>query len=155
MWLLEVPHIYSGDSACSYHGYGLAVLALSQWREYFYKKYGYIVDNPNIGKEMSEVWKYGGSKSFPEFVKIATGKKISANAFINSVKMPLNKKINLAKERIAKLTKKSKYVKEPELNVVIKITNGKKLITDNKKGINSMSKKYEKWLKTQYSSKID
>src|SRR5215472_3877424 len=36
-----------------------AELALEQWRDYFYEKYDYIVDNPSVGKEMREVWKLG------------------------------------------------------------------------------------------------
>lgn len=153
--LLEVPHLYSWESACSYHGYGLAVLALSQWRDYFYDKYGYIVDNPQVGKEMKAVWKYGGSKTFPAFVKLATGKKLSAAPFLKKVTMPLEKKIALAKERIAMLKKKPAFTKEPNLNASIKMVSGKELITDNKKGIDAMAKKYATWLKTQYSSKID
>ena len=151
--ILEVPHLYSWESACSYHGYGLAVLALSQWREYFFKKYGYIVDNPNIGKEMAKVWQYGGSKPFPEFVKLATGKKLSANAYLTTATMPLAKKLTIAKECIATLAKKPALTKEPNLNAVIQITSGKKLIVDNKKGINAMAKKYTVWLKTQQKAK--
>jgi hypothetical protein len=48
LWALMVPHIYSWESACSYHGYGMAVMALTQRRAYFFKKYGHIVDNPNV-----------------------------------------------------------------------------------------------------------
>jgi Zn-dependent oligopeptidase len=33
--LLNVPHIYAWESSCSYHGYGLAELALAQWRQVF------------------------------------------------------------------------------------------------------------------------
>jgi Zn-dependent oligopeptidase len=146
--ILEIPHIYSWDSACSYQGYGLAVLALSQWREYFYGKYGYIVDNPNVGKEMQAVWKYGGSKTFPEFVKLATGKKLSASAFLKYATMPIDKKIILAKKRIATLATKPEFTKELNLNVSIKVVDGKKTIADNRKGINAMAKKYAAWLRT-------
>ena len=148
--ILEVPHIYSWESSCSYQGYGLAVLALTQWREYFYDKYGYIVDNPRVGKEMAAVWKYGGSKSFPEFVKLATGKKLSANAHIKSATMPVEKKLALAKERIATLAKKPKYTKKVDLDASITMVHGKQKIADNKKGFEAMSDTYAKWLKTQY-----
>jgi hypothetical protein len=71
--ILSVPHIYSWESSASYPGYGLAELALHQWRVYFYRKCGYIVDNPGVGKEMREVWKMGAGKTFKEFVIMATG----------------------------------------------------------------------------------
>ena len=47
--ILNTPHLYS-ESSAYYHGYGLAELAVHQWWDYFFKKYGYIVDNPNVGK---------------------------------------------------------------------------------------------------------
>jgi len=59
LWALQIPHIYSWDSSCMYHGYGLAEVALAQWREYFYQKYNSIVDNKNIGREMATTWKWG------------------------------------------------------------------------------------------------
>lgn len=151
--ILEVPHIYSWESSCSYQGYGLAELALSQWREYFYKKYGYIVDNPNVGMEMRKVWELGASKTFPEFVKIATGKKLSADAFIKNVTRSIPQKLKIAKERIEILSKKPKFSKPIDLNATIIMVHGKKVIADNKKGFEAMADNYAKWLKTQYSHK--
>lgn len=151
LMLLDVPHIYSWDSACSYHGYGLATLALSQWREYFFKKYGYIVDNPHIGKEMQKVWRYGSVKPFPEVVKIATGKKLSPQAYIKGVTMSLAQVQKKAKERIARqATVKQKKLKGNELNATIELVHGKQKIADSRNGYEAMTKKYATWLKTQY-----
>ncbi len=146
LWLLEVPHLYSWESACSYHGYGLATLALSQWRSYFYKKYGYIVDNKNVGKEMTAVWKLGSSKTFPEFVKIATGKKLSPDAYIKSVTASKAKTIAVAKERIERTKKVKEYTKPIALNAKIKMVHGKETIADNKKSFEVMAETYKKWL---------
>jgi len=145
--ILNVPHIYSGESACSYHGYGLAELALVQWREYFYKKYGYIVDNKNVGKEMAAVWKLGASKTFPEFVKIATGKKLSAKAFIKDVSVSKKAVIKRAEERIRKLKKVKQYKGPIQLNAKIKIVHGKQLVATNKTSFEAMAKRYASWLK--------
>lgn len=41
-------HIYARENACSYHGYGIAELAVHQRRKYRYEKDGHIVDNPAI-----------------------------------------------------------------------------------------------------------
>ncbi len=38
-----MPHIYSWESSAYYHGYGLALLGVDQWREYFFKKYGFFL----------------------------------------------------------------------------------------------------------------
>lgn len=146
--LLNIPHIYSWESTCSYHGYGLAELALSQWREYFFKKYGYIVDNKNIGKEMLKVWKLGMSKTFPEFIKMATGKKLSSESFIKSVMKSKKEVIKIAKERIEK-QKTIKTKNTNDIGAKIELVSGKKKISDNSKGFDTMVKKYNSWLSKQ------
>lgn len=149
--LLDVPHIYWWDNSCAYHAYGLAELAVWQWREYFLKKYGYIVDNPNIGKEMQKVWKYGSIKPFPEVVKIATGKKLSPAAYIKEVTMSLAQVQKEAKKRVAIQRKvKQKVLKGNELNAIIELVHGKQKIADSKKGYKKMTDTYAKWLQTQY-----
>jgi len=144
--ILNVPHIYSWESSASYHGYGLAELALHQWRRYFYKKYGYIVDNPKVGKEMREIWKLGAGKTFKEFVIMATGKRLSADAFLNAINLPLEETLKKAKARIKKL-ETIKMKKGPiNLNVLIRMMHGKKKISDNKKSFEDMAARYKKWL---------
>lgn len=146
--ILNTPHLYSWESTCSYHGYGLAELALSQWRSYFYKKYDYIVDNPNIGKEMLKVWKLAATRTFPEFVKMATGKKLSADSFIKSVMMDKEEKLKIAKKRIARL-EKVKQKDTHDIGAKIELVHGKKKIADNAQGFESMVKKYNAWLSKQ------
>lgn len=145
--LLNIPHIYSWESSCSYHGYGLAELALTQWRSYFYKKYGYIVDNPHVGKEMSRVWKLGASKTFPELVKLATGKPLSPKAWLENATRSTDEVLRLAKQRIKKLERVK--AKSGNLNASIKLVHGKKLIATNAKGNVGLCAKYERWLKVQ------
>jgi len=146
--LLAISHIYSWSSTCSYHGYGLAELALTQWRSYFFKKYGYIVDNPNVGKEMMNVWKLGMSKTFPEFVQIATGKKLSAKPFIEGMMVSKDKIIRIAKQRIKKL-EQVKQKNTHEIGVKIYLVHGKNKIADNLKGFDVMEKKYITWFQKQ------
>lgn len=146
---LSIPHIYSWESSCAYQGYGLAQLALTQWREYFYKKYGYIVDNPAIGKEMKEVWKYGSAKTFPECVKLATGKKLSPTPFLKNVTASTNTVLKRAREKIERQKKVPHKRGKINLNASIKMVHGKKTIATNKKSFEDMAEKYSKWLQTQ------
>jgi hypothetical protein len=143
--VLAIPHLYSMHTSAYYQDYGLATLALLQWREYFYKKYGHIVDNPQVGKEMKEVWKLGSSKSFVEFVKLATGKKLSAAAFIREANKKPIAKIREAKKRIAALTQVPEYTQPVQLDAAIKMVDGKKTIATNKKSFEDMAEKYKKW----------
>ncbi len=146
---LNTPHIYSWENSAAYHGYGLATLALSQWREYFYKKYGYIVDNPNVGKEMTKVWKLGAKHTFNEFVKMATGKPLTADAFLTNVTRSLPQAITKAKARIARMKSVKPYTKPVRFGATVRMVDEKKEIANNTKSFEDMAEKYGKWLKTK------
>lgn len=146
---LIIPHIYSWESACSYHGYGLAELTVYQWREHFYKKYGYIVDNKKVGKEMTKMWTYASAKPFAECVKLATGKKLSPDAYLRNVNRPLSRVLSDAKKRIEKLKRVKKHTGPIKLGARIKMVHGKKTVADNKSSFEAMSKKYATWLESQ------
>ena len=53
--LLAVPHILADESSAYYHGYVLAEMSVHQTRAYFKSKYGTIADNPEVGKQLTEV----------------------------------------------------------------------------------------------------
>ncbi len=144
--ILNVPHIYSWESICSYHSYGLAEISLSQWRDYFYKKYGYIVDNPNVGKEMTKVWKFAASKSYKETVKIATGENLSAKSYINNVTMSLSASLLDAKKKMKRMQKIPIYKNKVDLDAKISLWYGKKKICSNSKSFEDMADKYKIWL---------
>jgi len=146
--VLNVPHIYSWESSAYYHGYGLAELGVYQWREYFFKKYGHIVDNKKIGEEMLKIWEYGSLYSAKEFIKMATGKKLSPDTFIKSVTKSLDQMLDDAKKRIKALEKVPLYSGPVKLNAHINMMHGKKKIADNHKSFEDMDVKYKTWLKT-------
>ena len=131
LWALNISHIYSWETSGYYHGYGLAELGVCQWREYFFKKYGYIVDNPRVGKEITKVWSYGSLYPSKKLMVLATGKKLSPDAFIRSVTKSKAKVIADAKQRVARLEKVPRYTK----------------LADNSKSFEDMDKKYRAWLK--------
>jgi Zn-dependent oligopeptidase len=143
---LNTPHIYSWESACEYHGYGLAEIAVAQWREYFYKKYGYIVDNPNVVKEMRVTWQWGGGKSFPEAIKLATGKKLSSAALIRENMSTTKQVMARAEKRLARMESVKPYTKPIDLGATISMVHGKKEIANNKNGFEAMAKKYTKFV---------
>ena len=146
--ILNVPHIYAWESSAYYHGYGLAELGVYQWRDYFFKKYGYIVDNKKVGHEMHEIWKYGSLYSAKEFIKMATGKPLSADTFIKSVTKPLTVMLADARKRIKALENVPLFTGPIRLNAHITMVHGKKKIADNKKSFEDMDTKYRAWLKT-------
>lgn len=154
---LNIPHIYSWESSAAYHGYGLAELGLSQWREYFYKKYGYIVDNPHVGKEMAKVWKLGARHTYKEFIKMATGKLISAAPFLKEVTISVEQKLKQAKQKIKRLEKVPTHRGPVRLNATVRMVHGKKEIANSGNPSTSlragsfedMATKYKKWVMGQ------
>ena len=149
LMILSVPHIYDWESSAYYHSYGLAILALQQWCKYFYDKYGYIVDNPAVGKEMNKVWELGSSKTFLEFVELATSYKLSPEAFLEDVTMPIEQYLERAKQRIEKMKTVPEFSGSVDLNANIKMLHGKEVIADNSVSFEDMAEKYKSWLGTQ------
>ena len=152
LWILDVPHLYSWESSCSYHAYGLAEIGVSQFREYFFKKYGYIVDNPKIGAEMAKGWQYGSDKTFPELVKLGTKKPLSPNAFLAEVTATIPQALARAKERIRKLPKLPTTTAD-RLNATIFLVHGDTKVTSNKKGFAKMATEYKAWLSKTFPVK--
>ncbi len=147
--ILNLPHIYSWESSAYYHGYGLADLTVSQWRQYFFKKFGYIVDNPKVGREMTKIWSYASLYPAKKLVKMATGKFLSADAFIRDVTAPLETILTNAKKKIERLKNVPIYKGPVKLNAKIEMYHGKELIADNRKSFEDMDMKYRKWLRSQ------
>lgn len=131
LFALMPGHLYSWESSCSYHGYGLAELGLAQARKYFYEKYGYIVDNPKVWEEMTIQWKLGSSVWFDDCMKWLTGKGISADAYLENINKTIEEVIETAKERIATLEKIPQSTHPIDIGAVIKIVDGKDTICDN------------------------
>jgi oligoendopeptidase F len=146
--VLNVPHIYTSESSAYYHGYGFALLGVDQWRDYFFKKYGYIVDNPKVGKELTKMWSYASLYPAKQLVKMATGKKLSADAFVKHITMPFEKALAEGRSRVERLKKVKPYTKPVDLGGRIVMVHGTKKIADNSKGFEAMDRKYRAWLKT-------
>jgi hypothetical protein len=129
----------------------LAEIALAQWREYFFKKYGSIVDNENVGKEMAITWKWGASKDFKTAVQEATGKKLSSKAIIKQLNLSPEQVIRQAKQRITALENNKVSTKPINLNAKIAMVHGKEKIADNSKSFEDMTEKYATWILKQHS----
>jgi hypothetical protein len=146
--ILNLPHLYSWESSAYYHGYGLAELGVSQWRDHLFKKHGYIVDNPKVGKELTKIWSYASLYPAKKLIKMATGKPLSADAFISDVTMPLDEILTFAKKKIERLKKVPMHTGPIDLKGKITMVHGKKKIADNSKSFEDMDRKYRAWLKT-------
>ena len=77
---------------------------------------------------------------------MATGKDLSASAFLRDVTRSISAKLKLAKERIKRLEKVRPYAKKIDLNATVSMVHGKKEISNNKKGFERMAEEYKKWV---------
>ena len=77
--LLAIPHLLNQESACAYHGYLLALMAVEQTRAYFLKRDGYLTDNPRIGPDLAaHYWGPGNGMTHDETLQSLTGEGFSA-----------------------------------------------------------------------------
>lgn len=154
--LMSVPHILSDESSCYYHGYVLAEMSVHQTRAHFFSKYGYIVDNPKVGADLTEVyWKPGNGAPFLELVEQLTGATLTADAWVAALQADLETKLRLEKEAYEKAVKEGPVTGEKgteALNMRTRFVHGDLLIADSAEdgGFDSACSKFESWVQAEY-----
>lgn len=102
----------------------LAEMSVHQTREFFKKRYGYIVDNPNVGPTLtSAYWECGNSRPFLEIVKELTGKELSGEPWTNELKEGVEERINREKKEYDKALAQSSdecQSQEIDLDMVVR-----------------------------------
>eukprot|EP00611_Tribonema_gayanum_P015560 TRINITY_DN2741_c0_g1_i1.p1 TRINITY_DN2741_c0_g1~~TRINITY_DN2741_c0_g1_i1.p1 ORF type:complete len:644 (+),score=223.31 TRINITY_DN2741_c0_g1_i1:81-2012(+) len=92
--LLCVPHILSDESSCYYHGYVLAEMSVHQTRAHFLKGGGRIVDNPDVGRQLTDIyWRPGNSRAFLDLVEELTGAPLSGDAWVAALEETVDAKV--------------------------------------------------------------
>jgi oligoendopeptidase F len=143
---LAVPHLLAGESSASYHAYVLAIMGVYQTKEYFLNKYGRIVDNREIGREMRDkYWQPGNSRSFIEFIKDMTGEDFSAAATVNLVNRKLEELVRRSMASIDLIKGVPEFSGPVNLNCSIRMVHGDQLICTSDDGFEKMCEKYAQW----------
>ena len=138
--LLSVPHLVSDEASCYYQGYTLAEMSVHQTREYFKNKYGYIVDNPNVGPDItSAYWVHGNSRPFLDLVKDLTGKELSGDAWIDALKESSADKITREKKEYDEMIEKMNAAEDDsssdiDLKMEVRFVDGDELIAASSDG---------------------
>ena len=151
--LLSVPHFLSDESAAYYHGYVLAEMSVHQTRAYFMAKYGEITDNPNVGKELTEVyWAPGNSEIFLDLVNKLTGRTLTADAWIASLQEEVEDVVHSEKRAYdAAVASGPKFPRGSEVDIKmrIKLVHGDMVIADSATaGLFNACETYRKWIET-------
>ena len=148
--LLSVPHLISDEASCYYQGYTLAEMSVHQTRNFFLKKYGYIVDNPDVGPTLRDAyWKCGNSKNFLDIVKDLTGTELTGDAWTESLQESVDDKVaRQRKEYDEALAKEDcQEFSEASLDMVVRFVDGDTVIADsNNLGLLGACKEFESFV---------
>jgi Peptidase family M3 len=133
--LFSIPHLVSDEASCYYHGYTLAEMSVHQTRAYFKNKYGYIVDNPNVGPEITKAyWESGNSRPFLDLVRDLTGKDLSGSDWIASLNESVEDKVIREREEYDNAIQNSSISSindNIDLNMTVKFVDGDEIIADS------------------------
>jgi len=158
--LMAVPHILSDESSCYYQGYVLAEMSVHQTRAHFFKKYGYIVDNPNVGRDLTEMyWRPGNGASFLDLVENLTGSPLTGDAWVAVLRQSPEELVRLEKEEYTKSLADApaagpvKGTEELDMRAVF--VHGDTVISDSKEagGFDIACSKFEEWVKAEFPRK--
>jgi Zn-dependent oligopeptidase len=150
--VLSVPHLLAGESSAYYHGYVLAEMAVYQTREYFEEKYGYIMDNPQVGPELAATyWAPGNSEKFFDLVERLTGKPFSADAIVRNATYTADEAAAIAKKKVEKLPSIPEYNGPLDLDALIRVVHGHERITEFRNGeFSRANEEFKRWVMSHY-----
>ena len=116
-------------------------MSVHQTREYFKTKYGYIVDNPNVGPTLKTAyWECGNSKPFLDIVRDLTGKDLTGEAWVDALKEDLEEHIAQEKKEYLEMIEKCKATDEAseekedeqlDLQMTVRFVDGDEVIADS------------------------
>jgi Peptidase family M3 len=153
--LLSVPHLVSDEASCYYHGYTLAEMSVHQTREFFFQRDGYIVDNPSVGPTLAKAyWGCGNSRPFLEIVKDLTGKELTGEPWVSSLRLNCNEKVKREKTAYEESLKTASAAESVivDLNMTVKFVDGDVVIADSSQasgGILEACKQFEAFVATR------
>lgn len=148
--LLAIPHLLSDESACAYHGYLLAHMAVYQTRAYFLDTLGYLTDNPRIGPLLAEhYWHCGNSQSHNDTIKNLTGEGFNAKYLADVCNLSPEQAWQVQQDKIAALSEREQ-APVASLNATIKVVNGAEEIASNQQSDEQLCQQFEQYIARHY-----
>ncbi|CNK19818.1 putative peptidase [Yersinia frederiksenii] len=140
---LAIPHLLSMESACSYQGYLLALMAVEQTRAFFLKRDGYLTDNPTIGPDLAQhYWRPGNSVSHDETLRSLTGEGFNPDYLAKVCNQTVEDAWFDAQKTIEQAALRPQSTADFDLNVTLRIVDGDKLLADNQQGDEAMCRTF-------------
>ncbi|MFM4744439.1 M3 family metallopeptidase [Aeromonas dhakensis] len=149
--LLAIPHLLNQESACAYHGYLLALMAVEQTRAYFLKRDGYLTDNPRIGPDLAaHYWGPGNGMTHDETLRSLTGKGFSAGPLAAVCNQSVAEAWQQAEACMAAARQRPPAGEGAPLDARIRVVHGDQLIADNSDSEEAMLAGFERWIRHHY-----
>ena len=116
-------------------------------------KYGEITDNPNVGRELTDVyWAPGNSEMFLDLVNTLTGRPLTADAWIAALQEDVEELVVSERRAYgAALAKGPQFPRGSDVDIKmrIKLVHGDNVIADSAtSGLYSACETYRKWVET-------
>jgi hypothetical protein len=152
--LLAIPHLLNQESAASYQGYLLALMAVSQTRAHFLREFGFLTDNVAIGPALSRhYWEPGNSVDHDTMLRGLTGEGFSARHLAEDC----NDSAEQARARADEVMRASEARRYPDrvpdsLDARIRIVHGNELLADSTDGEQAMCDRFEAWVQEHYAA---
>jgi oligoendopeptidase F len=148
--LLAIPHLLDRNSACSYHGYLLAHMAVYQTRAWFQREYGYLADNPHVGRSLStHYWRPGNSVSHSDTLVALTGEGFTGRYLADHCNRSVEQAWREAQRAMSAARAREQPPVEP-LRAAIRVVHGEELVADNHAGDAAMFTAFEEWIRQRY-----
>ncbi|MFB2825490.1 M3 family metallopeptidase [Aeromonas veronii] len=145
--LLAIPHLLNQESACAYHGYLLALMAVEQTRAYFLKRDGYLTDNPRIGPDLAaHYWGPGNGMTHDETLRNLTGEGFSAVPLAEACNLSAAEAWLQAQVCMAAAQQRPAAGEGSPLDAHIRVVHGAELIADNSESETRMLADFEAWV---------
>jgi len=151
--VLAIPHLLNQESAASYHGYLLASMAVYQTRARLQGEYGYIADNPAVGKLLArKYWEPGNSVSLNEALRGMTGSGFSPRYLAEACNARAEETWEVAEASIvASLEREYPEDYPANLDAEIRIVHGDETIADNATSEAKMCADFAAWVRAKYA----
>ncbi|MGY3859638.1 M3 family metallopeptidase [Aeromonas intestinalis] len=149
--LLAIPHLLNQESACAYHGYLLALMAVEQTRAYFLRRDGYLTDNPRIGPDLAaHYWGPGNGMTHDQTLQSLTGEGFSAAPLARVCNQSVEDAWATASACMAAARQRPPVGDGAPLNAHIRVVHGTELIADNSESEARMLADFETWILRHY-----
>lgn len=151
---LAIPHLLSMESACSYQGYLLAMMAVEQTRAFFLKRDGYLTDNPAIGPDLAKhYWTPGNSVSHDDTLRSLTGEGFNPDYLAQACNQTVDTAWQDARQTIELASKREQPAADFDLNVHIRVVDGARILADSADGDDAMCQDFADFVEQNYNHK--